>query len=295
MELLVSASFIASFFAGVAALFAPCCVTVLLPTYMASIFKQRSTIFVMTFVYFLGLLAVFMPIGLGVSLVTQLFSAYHNIIFILGSAFLIFLGLTLLFGIQFSFPTLVHPQLKNSGFISVFVLGIFSAIATTCCAPVLAGVLALAALPASFLLGGAYTLAYVLGMVIPLFALSMVLDKTKFTKNFFTFRKTVSYSILGKKVRLTVSNLFSGAMFLLLGVIIIYLALTNNLVTHASYQISINVYLTRFIQTIGNYTKILPEPVWAIIFFIIFLVITLKALSEFLKNKTNQAEKKEGD
>jgi len=181
MELLISASFIAAFFAGVAALFAPCCVTVLLPTYFASIFKQRSTIFLMTFVYFLGLLAVFMPIGLGASAVMQLFSAYHNIIFTFGSLFLILLGLTLVFGFQFSFPTLVHPQLKNSGLLSVFVLGVFSGIATTCCAPVLAGVLALAALPASFLLGGAYTLAYVLGMVIPLFILSMFLDKNKFS------------------------------------------------------------------------------------------------------------------
>ena len=295
MELLISASFIASFFAGVAALFAPCCVTVLLPTYFASIFKQRSTIFLMTFVYFLGLLAVFMPIGLGASALTQLFSAYHNIIFTLGSLFLILLGLTLVLGFQFSFPTLVHPQLKSSGFLSVFVLGVFSGIATTCCAPVLAGVLTLAALPASFLLGGAYTLAYVLGMVIPLFVLSMVLDKNKFTQKFFAFRKTASYSLFGKKIRLTLSNLFSGVMFLVMGIVIAYLAFTNNLVTHASYQISINVYLTRFIQFVGNYTKIIPEQVWAIISLLIFLVITFKSASEFLKSRTYQDKKKEGD
>ncbi len=295
MELLISASFIASFIAGVAALFAPCCITVLLPTYFASIFKQRSTIFLMTFVYFLGLLAVFMPIGLGASAITQLFSAYHSIIFTMGSLFLILLGLTLVLGIQFSFPALVHPQLKNSGFLSVFILGIFSAIATTCCAPVLAGVIALAALPASFLLGGVYTLAYVLGMVVPLFILSLVLDKNKFTQKFFVFRKTVSYKILGKKIRLTLSNLFSGVMFLILGIIIIYLALTNNLVTHASYQISINVYLTRFIQFIGQYTKIIPEVAWAIIIFLVFLMICAKAITEFMKNRKSYTNKKEGE
>ena len=295
MDLLISASFIASFFAGVAALFAPCCVTVLLPTYFASIFKQRSTVFLMTFIYFLGLLAVFMPIGLGVSTITQLFSEYHNIIFTAGSLFLILLGLTLILGVQFSYPTFVHPQLKNSGLFSVFVLGVFSGIATTCCAPVLAGVLALAALPASFLLGGAYTLAYVLGMVIPLFVLSMVLDKSKFTQQFFIFRKTVSYKILGKKIRLTLSNLFSGVMFLSLGAVIIYLALTNNLVTHASYQISINIYLTRFIQMIGQYTKIIPETAWAIIFLLVFLVITFKSLKELLKSRKNRSGTKEGE
>lgn len=291
MDLLISASFIASFFAGVAALFAPCCVTVLLPTYFASIFKQRSTVFLMTFVYFLGLLVVFMPIGLGASAVTQFFSSYHNVIFAAGSVFLILLGLTLLSGLQISLPAIVHPQLKKSGFFAVFVLGIFSGIATTCCAPVLAGVLTLAALPASFLLGGAYTLAYVLGMVIPLFGLSLVLDKNKFTQKFFVFRKTISYQILGKKIRLTLSNFFSGLMFLTIGIIIASLALTNNLVTHASYQVDINIYLTRLINFISTYTEFIPEPVWAIIFVLIFLVIVFLAILQFIKLQ-NQ---KEGD
>src|SRR3990172_9962465 len=104
MDLLVSSSFIASFFAGIAALFAPCCITVLLPTYLASIFKQKATVFLMTFVYFLGILSIFLPIGLGVSILTQIFSQYHNTIFLAGGVFLIFLGLTLLLGQQFSMP-----------------------------------------------------------------------------------------------------------------------------------------------------------------------------------------------
>lgn len=293
MDLLISASFIASFFAGVAALFAPCCVTVLLPTYFASIFKQRSTIFLMTFIYFLGLLAVFMPIGFGVSAVTQIFSAYHNVIFSVGSIFLILLGLTLILGMRFSLPTVVHPQLKNSGFLSVFILGVFSGIATTCCAPVLAGVLALAALPSSILLGGAYTLAYVLGMVTPLFILSVLLDKNKFTQKFFVFKKTVSYSILGNKIRLTLSNFFSGAMFLILGIIIAYLALTSNLITHASYQVDINIFLTRVIQLVGKYTKVIPELVWAVIFFSAFVVILVISVKQFLNLSKNGG--KEGE
>ena len=126
------------------------------------------------------------------------------------------------------------------------------------------------------------------------FILSMFLDKNKFTQKFFTFRKTVSYSIFSKKIRLTLSNLFSGVMFLALGIIIIYLSITNNLVTHASYQISINVYLTRFIQFVGKYTRIIPEAVWAIMTLFIFLVICAKAIKEFFWGRTKQA-KKEGD
>ncbi len=282
MDLLISASFIASFFAGIAALFAPCCITVLLPTYFASIFKQKATVFLMTFIYFLGILSIFLPIGLGVSFITQIFSQYHDTIFLIGGVFLIFLGMTLLLGQQFTLPFSVHPELKRQDFVSVYILGIFSAIATTCCAPVLAGVLTLSALPGSVFLGGVYTLAYVLGMVLPLFLIAFFLDKIDFTKKFFAFRKSVSYSILGQKIHLTFANLFSGLMFLVLGVVIIYLAKTKQLTSHSSYQMTLNIYLTKFIKFIGNFTKLIPEVVWAVIFIGVALFITYLAVKQLI-------------
>jgi len=285
MDLLISASFIASFFAGIAALFAPCCITVLLPTYFASIFKEKSKVFLMTFIYFLGILSIFLPIGLGVSPHTQIFSQYHDTIFLIGGVFLIFLGMTLLLGQQFSLPFSVHPQLKRQDFISVYVLGIFSAIATTCCAPVLAGVLTLSALPGSVFLGGVYTLAYVLGMVLPLFLIAFFLDKIDFTKKFFAFRKSVSYSALGQKISLTFANLFSGLMFLSLGIIIIYLARTQQLASHSSYQVALNIYLTKFIKFISQFTKVIPEVAWAVIFIGIALAITYFAVKQFTSLK----------
>ncbi len=290
MNILVSASFIAAFFAGAAALFAPCCITVLLPTYLASVVRERFKIFLMTFIYSLGLLTIFLPIGLGFSAISQVLSQYHNTIFSLGGLFLIVLGMILVFGIQLPIPVLVHPTLKKTNFISVYILGIFSAIATTCCAPVLAGVVALSVLPGSFLLGGLYTLAYVLGMVTPLFIISVLLDKSKATEKLFIFRKTFSYSLYGKKIFVSFSNFFSGLMFLVFGVIIAYLAVTNNLQSHNSYQITLNIYLTKFIQFIGHYTKILPEPVWGVIFVSLFLLFTFIAYKQFvalLKERNN--------
>ncbi|MBI5452951.1 hypothetical protein HY945_05835 [Candidatus Gottesmanbacteria bacterium] len=282
MDLLVSASFIASFFAGVAALFAPCCITVLLPTYFASIFKQKSTVFLMTFVFFLGLLTIFLPLGLGASFLSQLFSEYHNIIFSLGAIFLIILGTSLLLGVQLSLPFVIHPELKRYDFGSVYVLGIFSAVATTCCAPVLAGVLALSILPGSIFLGAIYTLAYVLGMIIPLFIIAAFLDKINFTQKFFAFRKTINYSLFGKKIKLPLSYLFSGLMFLILGIIVLFLAQTNQLTSHSSYQVTINIYLTKLVQLISKFTKLIPELFWALLFVGILLLILKLAVSQLL-------------
>ncbi len=289
MDLLVSASFVASFFAGVAALFAPCCISVLLPTYLGSIFKQKTTVFLMTFVYFLGLLTVFVPLGLGATFLASLFSEYHNIIFFIGGVFLTFLGVLLVTGRQFSLPFSVHPELKKYDLGSVFGLGIFSAVATMCCAPVLAGVVALSALPGSYLLGALYAVAYVVGMVAPLFIIAAFLDKKDFTKEFFAFRKTLTYSVLGKKIQVTFANFFSGIIFLAIGLLILFLSKTNQLTMRSGYQVEINIFLTRLIQTIGKYTQILPEPIWAGIFLLLLFFIVNKAVMQIINlvKKTN--------
>ena len=282
MEPLISASFIAAFFAGIAALFAPCCISVLLPTYFASIFKQKSTVFLMTFVYFLGLLTIFLPIGFGVSFLAEAFRQYHNQIFLIGAFLLIFMGLFLVSGRKFALPTPVNPTLQKHGFGSIYLLGLFSGIATTCCAPVLAGVLALSVLPGSVLWGGLYTLTYVLGMVIPLFVIALFIDKTEINKKLFALRKGINYSIFSYKFYTTLPNLISGAMFLVLGIIILYLSQTNQLISHFSYQISVNIFTAKLVKSIGSFTSFLPDYVWAIIFLSIFLIILITAVKQII-------------
>lgn len=231
MPTLALASFAASFFAGVAALFAPCCITVLLPSYIGSVFSQRRAVLGMTGVFSLGLLAVFLPIGLGAAFLGKVFNAYHDQIYILGALFLLFLGLAVFAGKSFSLPW--HSGVKNPDRLtvaSIFGLGVFSGFATSCCAPVLAGVITLSVLPASLLLGGLYAVAYVLGMVAPLFFLAWVLDRTQFTKRFFLMRKSLSYSLLGQKVQITYANLLTAVIFVFMGILILYLTFTGQLV-----------------------------------------------------------------
>ncbi len=282
MELLLGASIIAAFIAGVAALFAPCCITVLLPAYFASIFRERYKVFLMTFVFFLGILAVFLPIGLGAAALGQFFSQYHNAIFGIGGAFLVALGLILLTGKHFSLPFRVNPSLKKHNAFSVFVLGAFSGVATVCCAPVLAGVLALAALPGSVVWGGIYTLSYVFGMVAPLFFLSLVMDKTGVTQKLSnTFQRRVEYSVGSKKFNIAVSEAISGAVFLVMGALILYLALTNRLFVHSEYQLNINIFLAKTLNSASSFVKVVPEYVWAILLVGAVAFIVKMAVNQF--------------
>jgi len=285
MELLISASLIAAFFAGVAALFAPCCVTVLLPSYLASIFRQKYKLFLMTFIFFLGIATVFLPIGLGAAALAQIFSRYHNVIFGAGGIFLIVMGVILVLGKKFSMPFKVHPKLQANNAVSVYVLGIFSGIATTCCAPVLAGVIALTVMPGSVFLGVMYTLAYVLGMVVPLFILASLVDKTNATNRFMVLKKQVEYEFLGKKIRVAVSDIVSGAIFLLMGLITTYLAFMNKLFVHSVYQMNINIYVDKITKAIGGVIGFVPQYVWALVVILIIILITKKSINQFKNNE----------
>ncbi len=210
----------------------------------------------MTFVFFLGLLAVFLPLGLGAAGLGKMFSRYHDPIYIIGGIFLLLLGVSILLGRHFSMPFSVHPKLKIANAGSVFTLGIFSGFATMCCAPVLAGVIALSVLPNSIFWGGIYSLAYVLGMVAPLFLIAYFLDKNKFSQRIMESNKGLSYSIGGKEINLSMADLVSGTTFLLMGIFILYLAKTNQLAMGGGMlQTKINIYLNQLVQTINGWLK----------------------------------------
>lgn len=287
METLVGTSLIAAFVAGVAALFAPCCITVLLPSYLGNIFKEKYKIFFMTFVFFLGVLTVFLPIGLGASFLAQLFSKYHNIIFTVGGIFLVVLGITMLFGKKFTTPTSVRDGMKRH-VSSIYVLGIFSAIATTCCAPVLAGVLTLGVASGTIVWGAIYTLAYVVGMTLPLFIIAVFLDKVNLTEKFTNAKKTVRMRIGRWNWMITVSELISGLIFLLMGGYITYLAFVDKLSMRSNYQLEMNIWNAKFLNATKGFFGLIPEYIWALLFIGIVTSISYVFIKQYKKQKHEQ-------
>ena len=286
MEILLGASLIATFIAGVAALFAPCCISVLLPSYFASIFREKYKVFLMTFIFFLGILTIFLPIGLGAGVLSGFFKQFHDVVYGIIGIFMLVLGTIILLGIHFSLPINVHPAFKKHNAGSVYTLGVFSGVATTCCAPVLAGVLALSALPGSFVWGGIFSIIYVFGMVLPLFILSVLMDKTYITQKMTTaFHKTISYPIGRKKVRITISELISGGVFLFMGVLIIVLDLLGKLAMQDEYQRQMNIFVINTTDKINNFLRFVPGYAWITVLVIIITLIAIIALSYFKKGE----------
>lgn len=283
MDILINASLITAFFAGMAALFAPCCITILLPSYLASIFRQKRKVFFMTFVFFLGILTIFLPLGLGFGALGRLILELHDWIYFLGGLFLILLGISIFLGWHFMLPFHISPTLKNQNIPSIFFLGIFSGLATTCCAPVLAGVLALSVLPGSIFLGGLYSLIYVLGMVLPLFIIALFLDKINLTEKLSVFKKSLHYKIFGREVFVGLGQFLAGLMFFFIGGLILFLTLTDRLKMQSDILVKVNILVAKYLYILEGGIKNIPWFVLPTLFILLFLIIIKMALKQIKK------------
>lgn len=227
-ELLVGSSILGGFVGGMLALLAPCCITVLLPSYFAATFRNVGTLLRMTFLFGAGIAIVILPIALGLAALGQLFSRYHTILFLVGGVFLLVLGVLTLRGRGFELPFLRAPAFEGRPGASVFALGVFSGAASSCCAPVLIGVLTLTALTSSFPGAMAVALAYVFGMVFPLFVLALLGDRFGWSASRLVRGKTVTLELAGRRFAVHSTNLIGGVLFLGMGVFVLILASTGN-------------------------------------------------------------------
>ena len=92
-------SMVAAIVAGAIALFAPCCVSVMLPAYFAASFHNRRVLVAMTLLFAAGIATVIVPIALGASLVRQVLLGGHVAVYVVGALMLFGLsGFTLLGG-----------------------------------------------------------------------------------------------------------------------------------------------------------------------------------------------------
>lgn len=226
---LFQTSLIAAFVAGMVALFAPCCITFLLPAYLGGVFKEKEKVLFMTLVFGLGIFVVMLPAVLGVALISKLTFRYHDIIYILGGIVMLLVSVVTFLGIKLPMPSFSGASQKGKPDIfSVFTLGIFSGITSACCAPVLVGILALTFLSPNFF--GALSIGgvYVLGMVTPLLLISLFLND-KMPKFSILRRPIATITILGRYTPLILSNIIGSLVFFATGVLILILSYKGSL------------------------------------------------------------------
>jgi len=230
MALLQLAYVIVAFVAGVIALTMPCCFSVLLPSYFAQSFKHKTRRLGMTIIFGAGIGTVMLPVALGMVAIAQSITASHSFVFVTGGFFMILLGFLTLWG-EGMLPQLNLPvNLNRNDAPSVYVLGVFSGAATTCCAPVLAGVIVLSALSASLFEGLLIGFTYVAGMVFPLLVVALIWDKYALQGENPLRGRMLRVGCLGREFSIHSSKLIAGTMFVTMGLVTIVLGLTGRMI-----------------------------------------------------------------
>ncbi len=210
------------------ALFAPCCITFLLPSYLGAIFKEKKTVVAMTLIFGLGIATILVPTALGIRAIGEAFLTYHTQTYIIGGIFMILLGAMELTGKKITLP-MIHLTIdvtRRHDPVSVYLLGVFSGITSSCCTPVLAGILTLSFLSPTFFWAGLAGLFYVAGMVMPLVALALLLEKVNWTRLPQLRGKTIG--LAGKQILAT--DAIAGTLFIFVGIVFSILAISGNIV-----------------------------------------------------------------
>ena len=262
-NLLFGVSLTAAFIGGMVALFAPCCITFLFPSYLGTIFKERSRVVFLTLIFALGLGSILVPVALGFRFVVSFFDTFHTTIYLLGALVMFIVGLMTLFDtkLMLPLPRYTMPQKTTVG--STFLLGVFSGITSACCAPVLFAAITLSTLSPTILTSLIVSFVYVLGIVFPLFLLSLFYEKI-----------TNQYLYKVKKRIEKPLKLLAAATFIVSSIVIAVLAMTGKIQMEASDKYSIQ--LRTFIYNLSGYFRSPIFDILIIVGAIIFIVFAIK-------------------
>ena len=274
--LVYSSSLLTAFLGGMLALFAPCCVVSLLPTYIAATLRvRRWRLIELTGLFALGVAAVLLPIVLGIGALGQVVNGAHREVFFLGGILMLGLGVAALAGRGWSLPMpmLRRPEAASGDTLGTLLLGVFSGVVSSCCAPVLGGVLVLSAAAGSEAHALGLGLAYVLGMVTPLFLAALLWDRLRLAYRGRLRTRGVRMRIGGRTIHRRPTDLGAGVLFLGMGGLMVGLALTGQATYTPAFLLTFSRWGSDRMAALAYAARGIPEG-W----FVVGLVVVLAAL-----------------
>lgn len=275
-------SVIAAVIAGSIALFAPCCVSVMLPAYFASAFQNRRLLVAMTFLFAAGVATVILPIALGAAVLQRVLVSEHTLIYTTVGVLLLALAAFTLAGGRMHLP-MPGRRSGRSGPLGVYTLGVFSGMASSCCAPVLAGVLALSGLASSFAVSLGLGAAYVFGMVAPLFVMSLLWERCDWRSSRLLRPRSITYGF--GRLRRTISGtaLASGLLLAAMGAATMYIGLASDAMPSGTgWQADVSAELQHYGRIVTDALGWLPGWAGALLVVAVVLLLARRAINELL-------------
>jgi cytochrome c biogenesis protein CcdA len=223
---MVEVSFLASFLGGLLSLLSPCS-ALLLPAFFAYAFESRGELVGRTAVFYLGLCATLVPLGMGISAVSALVYGHRSTLITVSGLVIIALGIIQIVGGGFSLGPIerLRGRVRGDSIVTTFFLGAVYGFAGFCSGPILGAVLTVAATSGSALRGAGLLATYAAGMAAPLFLMSLLWERFDLGHRRWLRGRELS---LGR-FRFHSTNLFSGLMFIAVGILFIVFEGTSGL------------------------------------------------------------------
>ncbi|MHB8577712.1 MAG: cytochrome c biogenesis CcdA family protein, partial [Dehalococcoidia bacterium] len=274
-------SVVAAVVAGALALFAPCCISVMLPAYFASAFQNRRLLVAMTFVFAAGVATVILPLTMGASVLRQLFVEGHRPIYVSGGLLLLGLAAYTLLGGQLHLPMPGRRAGGKAGPLSVYSLGVFSGVASSCCAPVLAGVIALSGVASSFTLALGLGGAYVFGMVAPLFVIALLWERFDWRSSRLFRPRAISWRVGSFRRTLAATSVASGLLLLVMGGATLWIGLAySSMPATSGWQAALSVRLQHYGRVLTDAFAWLPGWVAAVALIAVVALLAWRAIRQ---------------
>ena len=290
-SLFFGGSVLAAMVAGAIALFAPCCFSVMLPAYFASSFPNRRLLLAMTFLFASGIATIILPIAMGASVLQQLFVSQHTLLYVTAGLLMLALAGYVLLGGQIHLPMPGRQTGGTTGVISVYTLGVFSSMASSCCAPVLAGVIALSSVATSFLLALLIGVAYVFGMVAPLFVIALLWDRFDWRASRLFRLRAWTFRLGPLRRTITAINLASGLLLLVIGGGMLWIGLAfSSMPPLTGWQAEWAVKLQHSGRLITQALSWLPNWAAGVLLFILIGELTWLAFRQVRRNEQGDPE-----
>ncbi|WP_024973267.1 cytochrome c biogenesis CcdA family protein [Ralstonia pickettii] len=284
-------SVIAAFVAGMIALFAPCCISIMLPAYFASSFQNHRKLVAMGGVFAAGVATIILPLVMGAVALRQLFVTQHRIVYLTGGLLMLAMAVFTLLGGKLQLPMPGRRAATHAGPWGIYSLGMFSGVASSCCAPVLAGVIALSSVAPSAALAAGLGGAYVFGMVAPLFVISLLWDRYDWRSSGLFRPRSVTWRVGPVQRTLSASMLASGLLLAVMGTATVWIAFTDSSMTAPSHwALLLSVRLQHLGQTITTAFSSFPNWLAAIVLLVAAAGVVVRARSQWRSSRPNEEQ-----
>jgi len=233
-----------AFIAGVFSFLSPCTLPILPAYFAVTAQTDRARMGMMSLAFFIGLASLFVAMGASASALGQLLRNYMFQISQIGGGIVVIFGVMTLFGKGFSGASFQGKP--ASTFIGFFLFGATFALGwTPCVGPILSSILMLAASEKTVIQGMNLLFFYAVGLGLPLILVATLCGNLPKDGMFWTLLRGKGWNIPigGKTVFLHTTNLFSGILLILLGVVLAtgYMTYVNSLI-----PIEIQLWFSKF-------------------------------------------------